>query len=91
MSFINNRIYIFGGFQEGGVLNDLYSIDLLTWSWIKINPQGPIPKPRQGMASMTVGKKIYIVSGCNFREQKCYSDTYILDTESLWWTKIEDK
>ncbi len=91
MNLINKRIYLFGGFQEGGVLNDLYSIDLLSWNWIKIDTQGPSPSPRQGMGSIRVGKKLYIISGCDYRLQKCYPDTYILDIDSLWWSKIEDK
>jgi hypothetical protein len=90
MSLINNRIFIFGGFQEGGVLNDLYSIDVISWEWKTIQSQGPVPPPRQGMASARVGKKIYITGGCDYRQQQCYTDTYILDTDSLWWTKIED-
>lgn len=90
MELINSRIYLFGGFQEGGVLNDSFSIDLLTWTWIKLETQGPLPSPRQGMASARVGEKIYIVGGCDFRQQKCYNDTFILDTDSLWWSKISN-
>ena len=88
---INSRIYIFGGFQEGGVLNDFYSIDLITLTWTGVKTQGPVPSPRQGMASTRVGKKIYVTGGCDFRNQLCYLDTFILDTDSLWWTKVENK
>jgi N-acetylneuraminic acid mutarotase len=88
---INNRVYIFGGFQEGGVLNDMYSIDLMTLTWTPVKTEGPIPPARQGMASTRVGKKIYIVGGCDFHNKICYPDTYILDTDSLWWTKVENE
>ena len=91
MELINNRIYLFGGFQEGGVLNDLNTLDIITWTWLKVNTQGPIPSPMQGMAHTKVGKKMYITSGCDYRLQTCYKDTYILDTDSQWWTRIEDK
>ena len=91
MELINNRVYLFGGFQEGGVLNDLYTLDIITWTWLKVNTQGPIPSPVQGMAHTKVGKKIYFTSGCDYRLQKCYKNTHILDTDSQWWTKIEDK
>jgi N-acetylneuraminic acid mutarotase len=90
MILINKRIFVFGGFQEGGVLNDLFSIDLLAFTWTKVDTQGPAPNPRQGMSSARVGKKIYISSGCDFRENKCYTDTYILDADSLWWTKVNN-
>ena len=91
MVIINNRIFIFGGFQEGGVLNDLYTIDLMIWTWTPVRTQGPTPPPRQGMGFSRVGKKIYFVGGCDFRKQICYTDTFILDTETLWWTQIENR
>jgi N-acetylneuraminic acid mutarotase len=91
MTLIQKRIYLFGGFQEGGVLNDLNSIDLLSFTWTKVETQGPAPTARQGMASVRVGKKIYISSGCDFRAQKCFTDTFVLDVDSLWWTKIDNK
>jgi hypothetical protein len=91
MLLIYKRLFIFGGFQEGGVLNDLMSIDMISFIWTPVETQGPQPSPRQGMASVRVGKKIYIASGCDFRVEKCYTDTYVLDTQSLWWTKIDNK
>jgi hypothetical protein len=90
MTMVNDRIYVFGGFQEGGVLNDLLSIDILTWQWISVKTQGPTPPPRRGIASTRVGNKIYFTGGCDYRQEICYTDTYILDTESLWWTKVDN-
>ncbi len=40
MILINKRVFIFGGFQEGGVLNDIYSIDLITYIWDVLKPEG---------------------------------------------------
>jgi len=37
---INKRIFIFGGFQEGGVLNDLYSMDMISFIWVEMKPEG---------------------------------------------------
>lgn len=88
---INSRIFLFGGFQEGGVLNDFFSLDLITWTWTKVKTQGPVPPARQGMASTRVGKKIFVTGGCDYRKNKCYTDTFYIDTDSLWWTKVENK
>jgi hypothetical protein len=88
---INSRIFLFGGFQEGGVLNDFFSLDLITWTWTKVKTQGHVPPARQGMASTRVGKKIFLTGGCDYRKSKCYTDTYYIDTDSLWWTKVENK
>ena len=40
MMKINKRIFIFGGFQEGGVLNDLYSMDMIAFIWVVLTPDG---------------------------------------------------
>lgn len=42
MMKINKRIFIFGGFQEGGVLNDLYSMDMITFTWVALSPDGKL-------------------------------------------------
>ncbi len=40
MILINKRIFVFGGFQEGGVLNDILTIDLITFIWDVLKPEG---------------------------------------------------
>jgi N-acetylneuraminic acid mutarotase len=89
--FANDKMYIFGGFQEGSVLNDIYTLDINSWTWKKLITKGPIPPPRQGFGSTRVGKKIFVSGGCDFNQQKCFTDTFYLDLDSLWWTKIENK
>jgi hypothetical protein len=42
MILINKRIFIFGGFQEGGVLNDIFTLDLTTFIWETLKPEGKI-------------------------------------------------
>jgi len=42
MILISKRIFIFGGFQEGGVLNDFFTIDLITNIWDILKPEGNI-------------------------------------------------
>ena len=91
MVFINNKVFIYGGFQEGGSLNDLYFLDTLTWTWEVLSPQGPLPSLEQGSAVLRVGHKIYVVGGCDFRQKKCTQDTFYFDTDTQWWTKIENK
>lgn len=91
MLYLNNRVWLFGGFQEGGVLNDFYSIDTLKWTWTIVQTSGPKPPASQGMSMTRVGKKIFITGGCDVRKNKCFSDVYIFDTDSLWWTEIQNK
>ena len=91
MTLINKKIYIYGGNDLGGPKNDFFSLDLSEWTWNKQQAQGPFPSLRRGFSSTRVGRKIYISSGCDFNTKICYSDTYYFDTETNWWTKVEDK
>lgn len=85
---INNKIVLFGGFHEGGVLNDLYFLNLTSLAWETIKPITPSPPPMAGMASTVIGNKIYITGGCDYRSRKCGSSTFIFDTDALSWTTI---
>lgn len=85
---INNKIILFGGFHEGGVLNDLYFLNLTSLAWETIKPTTPSPPPMAGMASTVIGNKIYITGGCDYRSRKCGSSTFVFDTDALSWTTI---
>lgn len=91
MLYLNNRVWLFGGFQEGGVLNDLYSIDTYNWTWTIVETSGPKPPASQGMSITRVGKKLYVTGGCDVRRKKCFSGLYVLDTDSLWWKEFPNK
>ena len=44
MTYIANKIYIFGGFYHGRYLNSLYCVDLEEQEVLVIEPDGPIPE-----------------------------------------------
>ena len=81
---------MFGGYTTGGVLNDLNVLDLDTLYWIKADTNGNKPSPRQGHIAVKQGKELYIIGGCNYKISICYKETYLLNTETLYWTKVED-
>lgn len=88
IAFQNKRLWIFGGFQQGGVVNDVYSIDTISYKWLKVETQGSSPKPRQGPAYVRAGNRLYIAGGCDPRTNSCFNDFHILNLESLFWTEV---
>lgn len=68
-TIIENKIYIFGG--HGGLnyarisFNDLYSFDLDTCTWEKIEPANNAPEPRGGHSMFAIGRVLYIYGGWN--------------------------
>lgn len=87
---IRGKIWVFGGYTTGEVLNELNVLDLDTLYWIKISTSGNKPSPRQGHAAVKQGKELYIIGGCNYKLRVCYKETYLLNTETLFWTKLVD-
>lgn len=91
-TLVGDLIYIFGGYGGLGYsrrdLDDLYSLNVYTWTWNKVIPKGTAPEKRSGHQALGVEKKIYIFGGANSAAQ--FSDVNILDTESdpPLWSKL---
>ena len=62
----NNRMFVFGGFTNGGCLNDLYILDLKTMSWELGITSGNTPSMRQDHSAILRGSEMLFVGGCNF-------------------------
>ncbi|KAI8825653.1 uncharacterized protein EV422DRAFT_491897 [Fimicolochytrium jonesii] len=55
--------------------------------WAEIRPKGSgKPPPLRAHTTTVVGSKLYVFGGCD--ADTCYADLHILDTETLWWTKM---
>ena len=62
-----------------------------TLTWIKVETIGNKPSPRQGHASIKHGKELFVIGGCNYKLNICYKETYLLNTDNLYWTKVADE
>lgn len=91
-TLIGESIYIFGGYGGLGYgrrdLDDLYSLNVNTWSWSKVLPKGSAPEKRSGHQACAIEKKIYIFGGSNSSTQ--FQDVYVLDLEldPPLWSKL---
>ena len=73
------------------MLNDLCVLDLDSMSWNSVETYGTKPEGRQGHGAILQEKNLILFGGCNYKINTCYSDTYYLDIDSLWWRRLSDK
>ncbi|KAK7505043.1 hypothetical protein BaRGS_00003613 [Batillaria attramentaria] len=57
------RIYVFGGANQAGNMNDLQVLDTVTNTWSTVTASGTPPAPRTHHTSAAVGDKLIIYSG----------------------------
>lgn len=80
-TLVGTNIYIFGGYGGSGYsrrdLDDLYSIDTLTWLWTKIVCKGTTPEKRSSHQACGVGERIFVMGGCSSSGQY-QVDRYVL-------------
>jgi N-acetylneuraminic acid mutarotase len=95
---VGKNMYIFGGNnnnEEGKyqVLDDLSMFDTLTMTWSRPKTTGTAPCARSGHTLTAIGKKLFLFGGGVWNERDGwvhkFNDLYILDTETLHWTKAE--
>jgi len=95
---VGKNMFIFGGNNnnEAGqyqVLDDLNMLDTLTMTWSRPKTTGAIPCARSGHTLTAIGKKLYLFGGGVWNEREGwvhkFNDLYVLDTETLHWTKPE--
>lgn len=93
---VGRSIYMFGGYNEGHCLADMYQFDLSTFSWALIQPKGDAPDGRASHASCSV-------VGCGASEGAVYvhggsgaewgrsskDDLYVFDTATREWAKVQ--
>ncbi|RCK60624.1 Kelch repeat-containing protein 2 [Candida viswanathii] len=88
MSVYKNKIYVFGGvYNNEKVSNDLWVFDATDDKWTQVNTVGDIPLPVNEHSSCVVDDKLYIYGGNDF-SGIIYSSLYVLDLQTLEWTKL---
>ena len=82
-----DKVYLFGGHGGHNFLrtsfNDLYTFDLETDTWAKIEYKNNGPEGRGGHSIFASDEKIYIYGGWNSEMQ--FTNIFIFDLEKLEW------
>jgi dynein heavy chain, axonemal len=84
---VDSSMYVFGGYGGSGYsrrdFNDMFTLDLTSFEWLKTKCAGKNPEARSGHTSCVVGKQIFLFGGWNSHVQ--FNDLYIFDTPTLTW------
>ena len=78
-------MYVFGGKDiENDKLNDLWRLNLVTFKWEKMNPQGEVPMERSGH-SASLYKGHMLIFGGLFEITKELNDSHLYDFKANTW------
>lgn len=87
---INDKIYIFGGFQledeQVLILNDLWSLDVNKLCWKLIAEETPVSE-RAGHVVVSVGNDCFIVHGGE-QMGRPFDDTWLYNTSTNQWKAV---
>jgi N-acetylneuraminic acid mutarotase len=96
-----NRMIVFGGWWSDKYehyLNDLYTLDLSSYTWTKMKCNGGIPYERNRVSLVSITPYQMILQGGNYfntrtRESKWFDDAYLLelcpsDSSTATWTSL---
>lgn len=86
---LEHRMLVFGGGIDGGVLNDVYELDLNSYTWSLLSTTGPKPSPRWDHCAVynSQDHTMAIFGGRDLHG--AFNDLWVLDLSTLVWQKIE--
>jgi len=91
VSIVGQRVYIFGGVNEGGSEKSINStflfLDLDTYSWHDPQPTGTPPENRFSHSAAVVDQFIYIFGGGDYSTS--FNDIHQYCTATNVWTKLQ--
>ena len=68
MTVTGNSAYIYGGApKEGGMLGDLWELNLDKRAWRELDADGKVPHVRCSHAAAAVGDDIYFFGGSHYK------------------------
>jgi Galactose oxidase, central domain len=80
-------VFVFGGEDVNRRPHgDLYTLNLADASWKKLVPGGAAPTPRSAHVAVEYCRRWLVLFGGG-SVAHCYNDLYVLDTETLFWSK----
>jgi dynein heavy chain len=84
----DGKMWIFGGYGGMGYgrrdFDELCTLDLSSWTWDTVAPNGDPPECRSGHQSVVVKGSIYVSGGWNSTRQ--FNDLHIFDIEANTWS-----
>jgi hypothetical protein len=87
MEVFGNRMFVFGGYIEGGVTSSLFMLDLDSLSWSEIQGTSRI-QGRQDVDLVYMDKKLFFIGGLDKIRGKTINDGWMYDLEEMMFKQI---
>ncbi|KAJ1921822.1 hypothetical protein IWQ60_006681 [Tieghemiomyces parasiticus] len=81
---IDHKLYVFGGCNSTGYLNDLWTFDLLARTWTMLSPGGEGPPPRASHSAFVIDGYIVVLGG-QLSNKRMAKDTFAYHVASNTW------
>ncbi|CAI5477197.1 unnamed protein product [Closterium sp. Yama58-4] len=86
---VGSTVWVFGGEDsKRRLLNDVYSLDLTTFVWDKLDTTGTPPLPRAGHTAMVYNEHYLTIFGGGSHSM-CFNDVHVLDLDAAEWSLAE--
>jgi N-acetylneuraminic acid mutarotase len=86
---VDHRMLVFGGGIDGGILNDVYELDLDSYAWSLLSTIGEKPSPRWDHCAVYNSQDHTMVIFGGRDLHVAFNDLWVLDLSTLVWQKIE--
>ncbi|KAJ1893237.1 hypothetical protein LPJ66_005878 [Kickxella alabastrina] len=85
-----NMLYWFGGKSDGGLQNDLNTMDTATWEVRRVEAIGAMPTPREGHSAAFIRRTMFVFGGQDAAGK--YDETlYAYNMANFTWYKVPMK
>lgn len=85
---VDHRMLVFGGSTEGGLSNDVYELDLSSYTWDLLSPAGGAPAPRWDHCGVYNGQDHTMAVFGGRDLEVAFNDLWILDLHTLVWQSV---
>jgi len=82
----HQHMFVFGGYDGGRSLNDLFRFSLATSEWAQVRCSGAPPSPRGGHTAVVHGNTMYAFGGKSGRSP--FNDLHASDFEACRWVEL---
>lgn len=86
-NIVQNKLFIFGGWNGFSAFNDVFAMNLNSYTWAEILAKGTLPIPRNNHRTASYGHKIYIHGGHD--GNKWLDDLFVFDTVKSHWYQVD--
>ena len=87
LEIFGNKMFVFGGYVEGGATSELFMLDLDSLLWSQIQGSERIPS-RQGVDLVYLDKKLFFVGGVDSVGGRTINDGWFYDLEEMLFKQL---